>query len=255
MRPSAGGDSEHVGTLAGTLGPRNEVRFCVDVLGARRIAHGVLAADDGTLIAHLANLKVCSEPGNSNTFTESHSESSRIVMCTALHSALHRMRARAEVLIFARQATSCSAQLADRVYSRHSSSFLRRVCQGPSTRSLRQLLPAQLKFFLCRCCALDRSSEQRIDRDRSHGRKSMSVSVQASALSVSCTASLALTLNAGVARRARRGEVLFRKLPGRGKRKAQRRTLQEIPARLPSTGGNVRYQQAVVLEVWLRRWG
>ncbi|CAE7028278.1 unnamed protein product [Symbiodinium microadriaticum] len=35
------------------------VRFCVDVLGARRIAHGVLAADDGTLIAHLANLKVC----------------------------------------------------------------------------------------------------------------------------------------------------------------------------------------------------
>ena len=75
MRPSAGGDSEHVGTLAGTLGPRNEVRFCVDVLGARRIAHGVLAADDGTLIAHLANLKVCSEPGNSNTFTESHSES------------------------------------------------------------------------------------------------------------------------------------------------------------------------------------
>eukprot|EP00439_Symbiodinium_sp_Y106_P039681 s534_g4.t2 len=35
------------------------VRFCVDVLGARRIAHGVLAADDSTLIAHLAKLNVC----------------------------------------------------------------------------------------------------------------------------------------------------------------------------------------------------
>ena len=55
-----------------------EVRFCVDVLGARRIAHGVLAADDSTLIAHLAKLNVCSEPGNYNTFMESHYHESRL---------------------------------------------------------------------------------------------------------------------------------------------------------------------------------
>jgi len=54
------------------------VRFCVDVLGARRIAHGVLAADDSTLIAHLAKLNVCSEPGNYNTFMESHYHESRL---------------------------------------------------------------------------------------------------------------------------------------------------------------------------------
>ncbi|CAE6923782.1 unnamed protein product [Symbiodinium natans] len=35
------------------------VRFCVDTLGAPRIAHGVLAAGDNGLIAHLADLKVC----------------------------------------------------------------------------------------------------------------------------------------------------------------------------------------------------
>ena len=41
---------------------RLEVRFCVDGLGARRIAHGVLAMEDDELILHLAKLGVC--PGS-----------------------------------------------------------------------------------------------------------------------------------------------------------------------------------------------
>ncbi|CAJ1364070.1 unnamed protein product [Effrenium voratum] len=39
-------------------GPQS-VRFCVDGLGARRIAHGVLAMEDDELILHLAKLGVC----------------------------------------------------------------------------------------------------------------------------------------------------------------------------------------------------
>ena len=71
--PSGKGSLVSIGTLAL---PR--FGFCVDVLGARRIAHGVLAADDSTLIAHLAKLNVCSEPGNYNTFMESHYHESRL---------------------------------------------------------------------------------------------------------------------------------------------------------------------------------
>eukprot|EP00434_Breviolum_minutum_P025150 symbB.v1.2.022217.t2/scaffold1962.1/size110877/3 len=35
------------------------VKFCVDILGARRIAHGVLSMEDEELIQHLAKLQVC----------------------------------------------------------------------------------------------------------------------------------------------------------------------------------------------------
>lgn len=37
----------------------HKVKFCVDILGARRIAHGVLSMEDEELIQHLAKLQVC----------------------------------------------------------------------------------------------------------------------------------------------------------------------------------------------------
>lgn len=39
-----------------------QVRFCVDVLGAKRIAHGVLSMEDEELIQHLAKLQICLNP-------------------------------------------------------------------------------------------------------------------------------------------------------------------------------------------------
>lgn len=38
---------------------KHKVKFCVDILGARRIAHGVLSMEDEELIQHLAKLQVC----------------------------------------------------------------------------------------------------------------------------------------------------------------------------------------------------
>lgn len=50
----------HAGEIAPGpgLGPAS-VRFCVDVLGAKRIAHGVLSMEDEELIQHLAKLQIC----------------------------------------------------------------------------------------------------------------------------------------------------------------------------------------------------
>jgi len=50
----------HAGEIAPApgQGPAS-VRFCVDVLGAKRIAHGVLAAEDAQLVSHLAAKGVC----------------------------------------------------------------------------------------------------------------------------------------------------------------------------------------------------
>ncbi|CAE7724863.1 unnamed protein product [Symbiodinium pilosum] len=53
--PHAG---EYPPSSAPGAGP-GSVQFCVDHLGARRIAHGVLAAEDDGLVAHLATLQVC----------------------------------------------------------------------------------------------------------------------------------------------------------------------------------------------------
>ena len=50
----------HAGEIAPAPGGGPEsVRFCVEELGARRIMHGVLAAEDDALVARLAALGVC----------------------------------------------------------------------------------------------------------------------------------------------------------------------------------------------------
>eukprot|EP00931_Biecheleriopsis_adriatica_P012390 TRINITY_DN113528_c0_g1_i1.p1 TRINITY_DN113528_c0_g1~~TRINITY_DN113528_c0_g1_i1.p1 ORF type:complete len:384 (-),score=74.85 TRINITY_DN113528_c0_g1_i1:144-1184(-) len=50
----------HAGELAPEPGGGpSSVRFCVDELGARRIAHGVLAVEDDELVSHLAKLNIC----------------------------------------------------------------------------------------------------------------------------------------------------------------------------------------------------
>ena len=49
----------HLVELGSGMAVLCEVRFCVDELGAPRIAHGVLAAGDEGLVAQLAELKVC----------------------------------------------------------------------------------------------------------------------------------------------------------------------------------------------------
>jgi len=62
---ACGGDSPlipmpHAGEIAPTPGGGPEsVRFCVEQLGARRIMHGVLAAEDDALVARLVALGVC----------------------------------------------------------------------------------------------------------------------------------------------------------------------------------------------------
>jgi adenosine deaminase len=62
---ACGGDSPlaampHAGEIAPSPGSGAEsVRYCVEELGARRIAHGVLASEDDSLVAELARLGVC----------------------------------------------------------------------------------------------------------------------------------------------------------------------------------------------------
>ena len=62
---ACGGDSPlrampHAGEIAPSPGGGPEsIKFCVRELGARRIAHGVLAAEDDALVAELARLGVC----------------------------------------------------------------------------------------------------------------------------------------------------------------------------------------------------